>query len=173
LYRTGDLLGWLPGGQLECFGRKDQQKKLHDHLIELGKIEHALLQTKQGSDCIIALIGAQGKEQLVAFCIFPNSKSDVFQILPPQSHIDDAESLSSKLSTLPLYMIPKVWIPVSSFPLMPSGKPDRWTISPLVQDMDAIQLSKYSVGVVQMIPPQTMLRTTSTASERDWARSEG
>ena len=42
LYKTGDLVRWLPGGALEYLGRIDHQVKIHGHRVEPGEVEAAL-----------------------------------------------------------------------------------------------------------------------------------
>jgi amino acid adenylation domain-containing protein len=42
LYKTGDLCRWLPGGNIEFFGRIDHQVKIRGYRIELGEIENRL-----------------------------------------------------------------------------------------------------------------------------------
>lgn len=37
-YRSGDLVRWLPSGELEYLGRADQQVKIRGHRIELGEV---------------------------------------------------------------------------------------------------------------------------------------
>ena len=46
LYKTGDLVRWLPNGELEYIGRNDFQIKIRGFRIELGEIETVLSNTK-------------------------------------------------------------------------------------------------------------------------------
>jgi len=43
MYRTGDVVRWLPGGEVEYLGRSDDQLKIRGQRIELSEINHALL----------------------------------------------------------------------------------------------------------------------------------
>ncbi|CAF4693006.1 unnamed protein product, partial [Rotaria socialis] len=47
IYKTGDLVRWLPNGELEYLGRNDSQVKIRGLRIELGEIE-AVLSSYQG-----------------------------------------------------------------------------------------------------------------------------
>ncbi|TDL26481.1 nonribosomal peptide synthase [Rickenella mellea] len=145
LYRTGDLMRWCPDGELECFGRKDHQVKISGHRIELGEIEAAIHASEKVVDCVVVVADIHGKPQLVVFVIINNSSADSQQIiLPPGTHAADIVSVSIGLTSLPPYMLPKIWIPVAHFPLMPSGKADRRKLLGMVTSFGALEISMYS-----------------------------
>ena len=55
LYKTGDLVRWLPDGSIEYIGRNDFQIKLHGYRIELEEIEN-MLSSYEGIKQSIALL---------------------------------------------------------------------------------------------------------------------
>jgi len=115
LYKTGDLGRWLPEGQLEFRGRRDQQIKLHGVRIEPGEIE-AALSTHAAVDQAVVVVrqenGADDK-QLVAYVV-PRGDRDV-----------GAEALREHLlQQLPAYMVPTAFVELPVLPLTVSGKLD-------------------------------------------------
>ena len=115
MYRTGDLVQRLPDGTLDFLGRLDHQVKIHGHRVELGEIEAALASHPHVKQCVvIASEDAHGDRRLVAYFV-PTAGSAV--------STGELRQLLSK--TLPAYMIPAAFVPLSSFPLTPSGKLDR------------------------------------------------
>jgi len=42
LYRTGDVVRWLPGGKIGFIGRRDEQVKIRGRRLELGEVETAI-----------------------------------------------------------------------------------------------------------------------------------
>ena len=70
LYKTGDLVRYLPDGHVEFLGRNDHQLKIRGFRIELGEIEAVLGQhpAVKGS-VVIAREDTAGEKYLVAYVI--------------------------------------------------------------------------------------------------------
>ncbi len=112
LYKTGDLVRYLPDGNLEYLGRIDYQIKLRGFRIELGEIEAVLMQHPNVKQAVVTLSKNQDDERLVAYLI---SSSEI-------SQIELRQFLQDKL---PGYMIPSNYITLEEFPLTPNRKIDR------------------------------------------------
>lgn len=70
LYKTGDLVRYLPDGNIEYLGRIDNQVKIRGFRIELGEIENVLEKHPCVSQCVvIAKQDDQGSKRLVAYMI--------------------------------------------------------------------------------------------------------
>ncbi|WP_377272869.1 amino acid adenylation domain-containing protein [Peterkaempfera sp. SMS 1(5)a] len=117
VYRTGDMVRWLPDGTLEFFGRSDDQVKLRGHRIELGEIA-AALETHPG---VRQAVVAVRDENLVAFHVAADGA--------PGGDADAAagrEALREHLARqLPGYMVPTQYVRLDALPLTPNGKVDR------------------------------------------------
>ncbi|TAF05877.1 MAG: amino acid adenylation domain-containing protein, partial [Nostocales cyanobacterium] len=113
LYKTGDLVRYLPDGNIEFLGRIDNQVKIRGFRIELGEIEAVLSQTADiQASCIIVREDNPGDKRLVAY-IVANKTQTISQL---------RENLKARL---PEYMIPSTFVYLESLPLTPSGKIDR------------------------------------------------
>ena len=53
LYRTGDMVRWLEGGELAYVGRVDAQVKVRGFRVELGEIEVVLKEHPSVKECIV------------------------------------------------------------------------------------------------------------------------
>jgi amino acid adenylation domain-containing protein/non-ribosomal peptide synthase protein (TIGR01720 family) len=113
LYLTGDLGRWLPDGNLEFKGRKDDQVKIHGYRIELGEIE-SLLNSLQGikEAVVIAKEDSQGNKRLVGYLVAGQG-------------FEKQEILKKLESELPEYMVPKLWVELEKLPITTHGKIDR------------------------------------------------
>jgi len=68
LYRSGDLVRWLPDGNLEYMGRIDEQVKIRGYRIETGEIETVLMQNRQVLSAVVIARQLGGTEkELIAY----------------------------------------------------------------------------------------------------------
>ncbi|MBW4434726.1 MAG: thioester reductase domain-containing protein [Pelatocladus maniniholoensis HA4357-MV3] len=76
MYKTGDLVRYLPDGNIEFLGRIDQQIKIRGFRIELGEIEVTLKQHPTVQDAaVLARENSFGDKQLVGYFV-PKALSD-------------------------------------------------------------------------------------------------
>ncbi|WP_394555355.1 hypothetical protein C1N61_27555 (plasmid) [Priestia aryabhattai] len=114
LYKTGDLVRWLPDGNIEFLGRIDRQVKIRGFRIELEEIENVLKSYSNVTNAVVIDIDHEEfGRRLVAY------------ITTKDSEISQKELLEFTKSKLPYYMIPFQFIKVESIPLNPNGKIDR------------------------------------------------
>jgi len=115
LYRSGDLVRYLPDGNIEFLRRIDHQVKVRGFRIELGEIEAVLAQHEQLKE--VAVIVREDQ---------PGVKRIVAYIVPETETAPTVEELREYLlGKLPEYMIPALFISLQALPLTPSGKVDR------------------------------------------------
>lgn len=122
LYKTGDLVRWLPDGNLEYIGRIDNQVKIRGFRIELGEIEAALLTYPHTSRALVLLQEIEKRpKKLYAFVILDKNQCSSDEL---QSHHTNLikDFLKDKL---PDYLIPHGVIVLNEFPLTTNGKIDR------------------------------------------------
>jgi amino acid adenylation domain-containing protein len=112
LYKTGDLVRYLPDGNLEFLGRVDHQVQIRGYRIELGEIEAALRRETAVQDALVMARTVDGRgPQLVAYVVGQGLSS--------------AELRTALGRSLPGYMVPSAFELLARFPLTPNGKIDR------------------------------------------------
>ena len=117
-YRTGDQ-GRFRDDLLFFEGRIDEQIKLSGYRIELGDIETNLLRLPQVRDAVVLPMMKNGAVQALA----------AFVVLSAREQSSDFElghSLRKQLGgRLPVYMLPRKFVFLDTFPMTPNGKVDR------------------------------------------------
>ncbi len=114
LYATGDTVRYLPDGNIEFIGRRDNQVKIRGFRVETGEIESALRELQDMRDAIVVVREDDaGDKRLVAY---------VVDGARPERSSDRLRALLAK--TLPAYMMPNLFVPVPAMPLTPNGKLD-------------------------------------------------
>ncbi|WP_444944590.1 amino acid adenylation domain-containing protein [Microbulbifer sp. ZKSA006] len=122
MYRTGDVVRWLPDGNVEYLGRSDDQVKIRGLRIEIGEIEKALSSLEGVRQAAVhARVLNRSKatgdnRQLVGYVILDN---------PVESPEILRALLEQLAQTLPVHMVPSALVAVDTFPLSANGKLDR------------------------------------------------
>ena len=115
VYRTGDVVRYRADGKIEWLARLDHQIKLRGYRIELGEIEVRLRRLTGVQDSVVIIWGGKGKsQQLVAYITMMGG----YQFEPNEAR----EALQQQI---PGFMIPDVFVELSTFPLTPNGKINR------------------------------------------------
>jgi len=134
MYKTGDLVRWLPDGNLEYIGRNDFQVKIRGFRIELSEIEEQLLRTPQiRQACVIAKSKTETSQKYLAAYYVLNKDLSYGEDL-------SAEKILAKLGlVLPDYMLPSALMELDTLPLTISGKLDRRALP----DIEFMNTSNY------------------------------
>lgn len=113
IYRTGDLVHWDDHNNLVYIGRLDDQVKLRGFRLELHEIEEQFMMYPGIKHCVVTLV-QQDEPKLVAY--FTTQANQTIEI----------QALKHFLSErLPAFMLPSIYEPLESFPLLSSGKVNR------------------------------------------------
>ena len=115
MYKTGDLVRYLPDGRLDYLGRLDHQVKVRGFRIELGEIEARLRAHEDVADTVVvAREDSPGDKRLVGY------------VVPKEGRTLSTAALRAELSRhLPEYMVPPQWVVLEKLPLTPNRKVDR------------------------------------------------
>ena len=170
LYKTGDLMHYLPDGKLRYVGRKDTQRKVRGQRLELEEVENRVRQASSHvKDVVVDVltpIGNSSKPILTAF-IWP--KQEVEHIDASQTPSVDTvfavsdERFCSEITGLdlrlrdflPSYMVPAAYVPLKYLPLSTVGKANRLLLRELGSLMTRIELDAYSPEKARKRPPLT------------------
>jgi N-(5-amino-5-carboxypentanoyl)-L-cysteinyl-D-valine synthase len=117
IYRTGDVVRWLPTGELEYLGRDDQQIKLRGQRVELGEIEAAI------TSCVSVTHAAviprtryiEGSDEAQHFLI---------GYFVAEESRNEAELRTELRDLLPAYLIPNRLVQIPALPVSINGKLD-------------------------------------------------
>ena len=153
MYKTGDLARYLPDGNIEFLGRKDQQVKIRGFRIELGEIETRLAEHALVREAVVLVReNAHGEKHLVAHVVLAeeeeanaNGKTDGSPT-DRQLPVTDSASMAAMFRAylaqyLPEYMVPAAYVRMDSLPLTPNGKLNRNAL-PLPEE-SAYAMTKY------------------------------
>ncbi len=116
LYKTGDWGRYLPDGDIQFVGRRDQQVKIRGYRIELEEVERTLRCHPNVRQAAVSVLEPRAGDKRLA----------AYYVVAAQSPEITANDLRTFLTLrLPSYMVPAAFVPLESLPRTRSGKVDR------------------------------------------------
>ena len=115
LYRTGDMVRFLPDGSLGFVGRRDSQVKIRGNRVELSEIESVIREMECIEDVTVQIVRNGSNNELVAYFV---SNMETNHSL--EDHIKNYV-----LNNKPDYMVPSYVVKLDSIPLNVNGKVDK------------------------------------------------
>jgi acyl carrier protein len=119
LYKTGDLVRYLPDGNLSFVGRVDDQVKIRGFRIELGELENQIASIDVVDAAVVMTFEISGSMQLVGYVKPVENTSEL-------GDVKFIGEIKEKLKQrVPSYMIPTIFLAVKEWPLTVNGKINR------------------------------------------------
>jgi hypothetical protein len=115
LYKTGDVARYLPTGEIEFVGRRDDQVKVRGFRVELGEVE-AVLGEHMGvrEAVVVARDAVGGEKRLVAYVVGHEGQT-----------VSTGDLRRYLKERVPEYMVPSAFMILDALPLTPNGKVNR------------------------------------------------
>ena len=113
MYRSGDLVRWLPDGNIEFLGRIDEQVKIHGFRIELGEIETRIREIENIKDCVV-IVKADNSGDKAIYAYYTGTQN-----------VEIAEIRSKLAENMPEYMVPAYMMQLEELPVTKNGKIDK------------------------------------------------
>lgn len=148
-------------GSLNYVGRKDTQVKIRGQRVELGEIEERSLVTLPHllSATVEKVQWFEGQSpdsmDLAVFCCYSETSHEAGDGMTPDlskfnshfsivDHQREMVQLHQTLAaSLPVYMVPSIFVPMRSMPRTVSGKVDRKTLGTILMGVDKNALARY------------------------------
>ena len=137
VYHTGDIVRWLPDGNLQFIGRRDGQVKIRGFRIEMREVESVIKEFPGIRDVTVQAFDEDGGGKFIAAYIVGDRQIDI-------------EALNNFiLERKPPYMVPAATIQIERIPLNQNQKVDKRALPEPV---------KSSVRQQMGMPPQNELQ---------------
>ncbi len=113
VYRTGDIVRYLPSGNIQFVGRRDGQVKIRGFRIELKEVESVIREFPGIKDATVQAFDEEGGGKFIAAYIVSDQQVDI-------------EALNNFiLDQKPPYMVPAVTMQIDAIPLNQNQKVNK------------------------------------------------
>lgn len=133
VYRTGDVVRYLPDGNIDFIGRNDGQVKIRGFRIELPEVEGIIREFPDIKDATVAAFDEAGGGKFVAAYIVSDKKIDINKL--------NEFILENK----PPYMVPAVTMQIDKIPLNQNQKVNKKALPVPKKQAEDVQLPENDV----------------------------
>ncbi len=114
VYKTGDLVKWLPDGNIDFIGRIDNQVKIRGFRVELNEINNTISNFNNIKECTTIILDIQNKKTICSY--FASNDGN---------KVNENELRNYLKNYLPNYMIPTYICQLEKLPINTNGKIDK------------------------------------------------
>ena len=137
IYRTGDIVRYLPGGDIQFVGRRDGQVKIRGFRIELKEVEGIIREFPGIKDATVQAFDEEGGGKFIAAYIVSDSEVDI-------------EALNNFiLDEKPPYMVPAVTMQIDAIPLNQNQKVNKRALPKPEKKAQAIEEVNVPMNVLE------------------------
>ena len=127
VYHTGDIVRWLPDGNLQFIGRRDGQVKIRGFRIEMREVESVIKQYPGIKDVTVQAFDEDGGGKFIAAYLVSDEQIDI-------------EALNNFiLERKPPYMVPAATMQIDAIPLNQNQKVDKRALPKPVKSAAVLQ----------------------------------
>ena len=137
VYRTGDIVRYLPSGDIQFVGRRDGQVKIRGFRIELKEVESIIREFPGIKDATVQAFDEDGGGKFIAAYIVSDSQVDI-------------EALNNFiLDQKPPYMVPAVTMQIDAIPLNQNQKVNKRALPKPEKKAAAIEEANVPMNVLE------------------------
>lgn len=137
VYRTGDIVRYLPSGDIQFVGRRDGQVKIRGFRIELKEVEGIIREFPGIKDATVQAFDEQGGGKFIAAYVVSDSPVDI-------------EALNNFImDEKPPYMVPAVTMQIDAIPLNQNQKVNKRALPKPEKKAAAIEESNVPMNVLE------------------------
>ena len=137
VYRTGDIVRYLPSGDIQFVGRRDGQVKIRGFRIELKEVEGVIREFPGIKDATVQAFDEEGGGKFIAAYIVSDSQIDI-------------EALNNFiLDQKPPYMVPAVTMQIDAIPLNQNQKVNKRALPKPEKKVTAVEEAHVPMNVLE------------------------
>lgn len=137
IYRSGDVVRYLPSGEIQFIGRRDGQVKVRGFRIELKEVEAIIREFPGIKDVTVQAFDEESGGKYIAAYIVSDSQIDI-------------EALNNFImDEKPPYMVPAVTMQIESIPLNQNQKVNKKALPKPEKKSTAVQESNVPMNVLE------------------------